>query len=66
MISRLRLDAALYAPASPRPRVQKGRSALKGPRRPSLKTLLGQSDVGWTSAEVARYDSTTRTVKLTS
>ena len=34
LIARLRLDAALYAPAPPRPPGQKGRSALKGHRRP--------------------------------
>ena len=66
LIARLRLDAALYAPAPPRPSGQKGRSALKGPRRPSLKTLLDQADVGWTGAEVSWYDGTTRTVELTS
>ena len=47
LIARLRLDAALYAPAPPRPPGQKGRSALKGQRRPSLKTLLDQPQVTW-------------------
>ncbi len=66
LIARLRLDAALYAPAPPRPSGQKGRSALKGPRRPSLKTLLDQADVVWINAEVSWYDGTTRIVELTS
>ena len=66
LIARLRLDAALYAPTPPRPPGQKGRSALKGPRRPSLKTLLDQPQVTWASSEVAWYDDTTRTVELTS
>ena len=66
LIARLRLDAALYAPAPPRPPGQTGRPALKGPRRPSLKTLLDQADVTWTVATVAWYDGTTRTVELTS
>ncbi len=66
LIARLRLDAALYAPAPPRPSGQKGRSALKGPRRPSLKTILDQDHVAWTVAAVSWYDGTTRTVELTS
>ena len=66
LIARLRLDVALYAPAPPRPPGQKGRSALKGHRRPSLKTLLEQADVGWTVAAVSWYDGTTGTLELTS
>ena len=37
LIARLRLDAALYAPAPPRQPGQNGRPPLKGPRRPPLK-----------------------------
>ena len=66
LIARLRLDAALYAPAPPRQPGQHGRPPLKGPRRPSLKALLDQPQVTWTSAAVAWYDGTTRTVELTS
>ena len=70
LIARLRLDAALHAPAPAR---QPGRPPLKGARRPSLKALLDQPQVTWTSAAVAwydgttrTYDGTTRTVELTS
>ncbi len=66
LIARLRLDAALYAPAPPRQPGQNGRPALKGPREPALKTLLDQADIGWDSVSVAWYDGTTRTVELTS
>ena len=66
LIARLRLDAALYAPASPRQPGQQGRPPLKGPRRPSLKALLDQPQVTWASVAVAWYDGTTRTVELTS
>ena len=65
-IARLRLDAALYAPAPPRQPGQNGRPPLKGPRRPPLKTLLDQPQVTWASAAVAWYDGTTRMVELTS
>jgi hypothetical protein len=66
LIARLRLDAALYAPAPPRQPGQNGRPALKGQRRPSLKTLLDQAEVPWTVTAVAWYDGATRIVELTS
>ena len=66
LIARLRLDAALYAPAPPRQPGQNGRPPLKGPRRPSLKALLDQDYVAWTVAAVSWYDGTTRIVELTS
>ena len=66
LIVRLRLDAALYAPAPPRQPGQNGRPALKGPRQPSLKSLLDQDQVSWTIAAMAWYDGTTRIVELTS
>ena len=66
LIARLRLDAALYAPAPAREPGQNGRPPLKGPRRPPLKTLLDHADVTWDRAEVAWYDGATRIVELTS
>ena len=66
LIARLRLDAALYAPAPARQPGQNGRQALKGPRRPPLKTLLDHANVTWANSEVAWYDGTTRTVELSS
>ena len=62
LIARLRLDAALYAPAPPRQTGQNGRPPLKGQRRPSLKAILDQDHVPWTVAAVSRYDGTTRIV----
>jgi len=66
LIARLRLDAALYAPAPPRQPGQNGRPPLKGERRPSLKSLLHQDQGAWTVAAVDWYDGTTRSVELTS
>ena len=66
LIARLRLDAALYAPAPARQPGQNGRTPLKGPRRPPLKTLLDHADVMWDSVSVDWYDGTTRIVELTS
>ena len=56
LIARLRLDAALYAPAPARQPGQNGRPALKGPRRPPLKTLLDNANVTWANSEVAWYE----------
>ena len=66
LIARLRLDAALYAPAPARQPGQPGRPPLKGAPRPSLKALLDQPQVTWASVAVAWYDGATRTVELTS
>ena len=66
LITRLRLDAALYEPAPPRKPGQNGRPRVKGKRLPTLKELLGLTDMHWTKALVAWYDGTTRTVELTS
>ena len=66
LIARLRLDAALYAPAPPRQPGQNGWPPLRGPRRPSLKTLLDHAEVTWDSVSVDWYDGTTRIVELTS
>lgn len=66
LIARLRLDAALYAPAPDRQPGQNGRPRLKGERRPALKTLLNQDHVNWTVAAVSWYNGTTRVVELTS
>ena len=64
LIARLRLDAALYAPAPPRQTGQNGRPPLKGRRLPALKTLLDLPTVSWikvsaagTTALPARWDS---------
>ncbi len=66
LIARLRLDAALYAPAPARQPGQQGRPPLKGARRPALKTILDQPQATWASVAVAWYDGATRTVELTS
>jgi hypothetical protein len=66
LITRLRLDAALYEPAPPREPGQNGRPRVKGQRRPTLKVLLDLPETDWSKAFVAWYDGTTRTVELTS
>lgn len=47
MISRLRLDAALYKPAPPRKKGQMGRPRLKGARLPNLTKFLSNPETQW-------------------
>jgi hypothetical protein len=47
MITRLRLDAALYKPAPPRKPGKKGRSRLKGARLPTLEKILQDPKITW-------------------
>ncbi len=47
VVTRLRLDAALYTPAPPRLRGQAGRPRKKGHRLPTLQTLLSDPNTEW-------------------
>jgi len=55
LITRLRLDAALYDSAPPRMAGQNGRPRLKGKRRPTLKTLLLDRQREWTRIKLANW-----------
>lgn len=55
VITRLRLDAALYAPAPERTPRQVGRPRLKGKRLPPLATMLKAARTGWTRHTVAGW-----------
>ena len=55
LITRLRLDAALYDPAPERKAGQKGRPRLKGARRPTLKRLLADRRRKWTTVEISNW-----------
>jgi hypothetical protein len=52
IITRLRLDAALYAPAPVRRPRQRGRSRKKGERLPALSQVLADTRTQWTSLTV--------------
>ena len=58
LITRLRLDAALYEPAPRRLPGQKGRPRLKGQRLPTLKQLLDQPATVWTAVMLPWYEGT--------
>jgi hypothetical protein len=47
MVTRLRLDAALYKPAPPRKPDTRGRRRLKGARLPTLKQILQDPKTTW-------------------
>lgn len=52
LITRLRLDAALFDPPPPPLPRQKGRPRVKGDRRPSLKQVLNDPQTLWTRLEI--------------
>jgi len=55
VITRLRLDAALYAPAPQRLPGQLGRNRLKGERLPALGKVLADRATAWTTLTVAYW-----------
>jgi hypothetical protein len=66
MITRLRLDAALYDPAPSRKPEAKGRPRLKGQRQPTLAARLTDPATAWQRCEVGWYGGGTRGVELAS
>ena len=67
IVTRLRLDAALYAPAPPRRAGQIGRPRLKGPRQPTLAAVAADPHTRWTALTVAQwYGRGPRTVAISS
>ena len=55
MMTRLRLDAALYDPPPPRMPRTTGRPRLKGKRRPTLEAVLVDERTPWTRLLVAQW-----------
>jgi len=55
VVTRLRLDAALYEPAPPRRPHQTGRPRLKGRRLPSLAASAADPATAWTPLTVANW-----------
>ena len=55
LISRLRLDAALYGPVPPRLAGQRGRNRVKGDRLPNLQALADDPKTVWQSVRVADW-----------
>ena len=55
LITRLRLDAALYDPPPERNPSQRGRPRLKGARRPTLQALLDDPKTEWETLRVENW-----------
>ena len=64
MITRLRLDAALYEPAPPYS--GRGRPRKKGARLPTLQQVLADVRTGWQPVELPWYDGQVRRMELAS
>ncbi len=66
-ITRLRLDAQLYAPAPPRPRGTPGRPRKKGARQPALSEVLADATTRWQRLVVPRwYAQAARPIEIAS
>ena len=55
VITRLRLDAALFQPAPRRRKGQRGRPPLKGRRLPKLRAVLTSRKTVWTTVVVSQW-----------
>jgi hypothetical protein len=64
VITRLRLDAALYAPAPARPPGTSGRPRKKGERHPTLAERLADPGTTWQALTVCWYGGTTRAIEV--
>src|SRR6266540_4513971 len=66
IVTRLRLDAALYDLAPPRKPATKGAPRKKGARQPSLAERLADPQTEWTEVSVRWYGRTPRRLDLAS
>jgi hypothetical protein len=66
MITRLRLDAALYDPAPPRHKGKRGAPRKKGGRQPTLTMRLSDPKTSWQSVTVAWYGGSRRLIEVAS
>jgi hypothetical protein len=64
VVTRLRLDAALYDPAPPRLVDQRGRPRKKGSRQPTLVTRLDDPTTVWSETSVRWYGGGSHSVQL--
>lgn len=65
LVTRVRLDAALYDPAPP-PTGRRGRPRRKGARQPTLAAQLSDPATVWQEVSAHWYGGTTRTLRLAS
>jgi len=65
VVTRLRLDAALYEPPPERTTKTKGRPRKKGKRQPTLQTRLADAQTVWQQLTVRWYGGTERAIEIT-
>jgi hypothetical protein len=66
LVTRLRLDAALYDPAPPRPPGTRGAPRKKGARQPTLAQRVADAATVWETVTLLWYGGVPRTVELAS
>jgi len=66
IVTRLRLDAALYEPAPPREKGKKGAPRKKGKRQPTLAERLNDPTTVWERQTIRWYGGVLREVELAS
>lgn len=64
LVSRLRLDAALYAPPGPQPKSKPGPKPKKGKRLPSLKQALVDPATRWSEHSIDWYGGKQRRIEF--
>jgi hypothetical protein len=64
LVSRLRLDAALYDPPAPQPRSKRGPKPRKGARQPALAARLAGPATAWQTAALPWYGGQERTLDV--
>jgi hypothetical protein len=64
MVSRLRLDAALYHPPDPQPQGKRGPKPRKGKRQRSLKTWAACCDTPWQEIETQWYGGKSKKLQI--
>lgn len=64
VVTRLRLDAALYDPPPERTATTKGRPRKKGQRQPTLQARLSDAQTDWQEVTVRWYGGTERAIEV--
>jgi DDE superfamily endonuclease len=64
LVTRLRLDAALYHPPAPQPKSKRGPKPTKGNRQRSLKVWAARSDTPWEELTSEWYGGQRKTLRI--
>ena len=64
LVSRLKMNAQLYALPDPAPRGKRGRKRIKGSRLTSFKDMVTMEGLGWQEAEIVCYSGQKKKVRF--